>query len=86
MNCLHPGVINTKLLKKGWGGIGAPVEKGAETPVYLADSPEIAGITGKYFVDRTPTRSAPISYDIPTQERLWDLSEKLCEVALRGKT
>ena len=79
VNCLHPGVINTKLLKKGWGGIGAPVARGAATPVYLADSPEVTGVTGRYFVDRTPTRSAPISYDIPTQERLWTLSVALCD-------
>ncbi len=84
VNCLHPGVINTKLLRKGWGGIGAPVEKGAVTPVYLADSPEVAGVTGRYFVDRASTRSAPISYDIPTQERLWALSEELCDRALQG--
>ncbi len=50
INCLHPGVINTKLLKKGWDDIGSPVEQGAETTVYLADSPEVERITGRYFV------------------------------------
>jgi len=82
VNCLHPGVINTKLLKKGWGGIGAPVHQGAETSVYLVDSPEVAGVTGQYFVNRAPSRSAPVSYDLPTQQRLWELSDELCEKAL----
>ena len=82
VNSLHPGVINTKLLKAGWGGIGAPVRQGAETPVYLVDSPEVAGMTGQYFVNRAPSHSAPVSYDLPTQQRLWELSEELCEKAL----
>jgi len=82
VNSLHPGVINTKLLKAGWGGIGAPVHQGAETPVYLVDSPEVAGMTGQYFVNRVPSHSAPVSYDLPTQQRLWELSEELCEKAL----
>ena len=83
INCLHPGVINTKLLKKGWDDIGSPVEQGAETPAYLADSPEVERITGRYFVSGRPTRSTPSSYDIPTQERLWNLSEELRQSALK---
>lgn len=83
VNCLHPGVINTKLLRKGWGGIGADVKEGSKLSVYLVDSSDVEGVTGQYFVNRVTVRSAPISYDIPTQERLWDLSENLCERALR---
>ncbi len=79
VNCLHPGVINTKLLRKGWGSIGASVKEGAKTSVYLTDSPQAAGITGRYFVNSRPTRSAPVSYDISIQERLWQISERLCE-------
>ncbi len=82
VNCLHPGVINTKLLKKGWGSIGAPVETGAVTSVYLADDSGVEGVTGGYFVDRAPSRSAPISYDSSVQERLWELSSRLCEQIL----
>jgi len=84
VNCLHPGVINTKLLKKGWGGIGAPVERGADTPVFLAGSPEVAGVTGQYFVNRAPAAPAPVSREIPTQERLWTLSEEFRGKALNS--
>ena len=73
VNCLHPGVIGTKLLHANWSG-GAPVSEGAKTPVYLATSPEVAGETGKYFVDRKPAKSAPITYDSDVQKKLWDVS------------
>lgn len=78
VNCLHPGVINTKLLQKGWGGIGADVKEGAKTSVYLTDSPDVVGVTGRYFVSGRPARSTPVSYDISVQERLWRHSERLC--------
>lgn len=75
-NCLHPGVINTKLLRASWSG-GAPVSEGAKTPVYLATDPEAAKYHGKYFVNRQPAPSKPITYDREVQERLWAVSESL---------
>ena len=77
-NCLHPGVISTKLLHAGWGAGGSAVEKGAENEVYVATSPDIKGVSGKYFVNRRESRSSAISYDRKVQERLWDLSLKFC--------
>ena len=76
-NCLHPGVIDTKLLRSGWGGMGAPVSEGAKTPVYLATSSEVRGITGKYFVDRKISRSKPITYNKEVRQKLWSVSESL---------
>lgn len=76
-NCLHPGVIDTKLLRKTWSGKGAPVQEGAKTSVYLADSPEVENITGSYFVDMKPEKSAGISYKSEIQNRLWNISETL---------
>ena len=58
---LHPGVIDTKLLRAGFAMPGAPIEQGARTPVYLATSAEVAGASDKYFVDcreATPSRQA----------------------------
>ncbi|HYR80888.1 MAG TPA: SDR family oxidoreductase, partial [Thermoplasmata archaeon] len=59
VNACHPGVIRTNL---GMGGTSAVVrfvrmffkgpEKGAETPIYLSVSPEVAGVTGKYFANK----------------------------------
>lgn len=79
VNCLHPGVINTKLLRSAWQG-GATVGEGARTPVYLAVSPEVAGVSGRYFINRRATRSAPDSYDAAIQQRLWSVSEEMTGV------
>lgn len=77
-NCLHPGVINTKLLRAGFpGSRGAPVAKGAATPAYLATSPAVEGVTGGYWDDKKPVRSSPQTYDRHTRHRLWEVSERL---------
>lgn len=76
-NCLHPGVINTKLLKTGWGMGGSPVTEGSKNSVYLATSPELKGVTGKYFVNKKQAKSSGISYNQETQTKLWHISEKL---------
>jgi len=73
-NCLHPGVISTKLLHAGWGMGGGSLKQGAETSVYLATSKDVENISGKYFVSKRPAHPAAISYDAETQKRLWDIS------------
>ena len=79
VNCLHPGVISTKLLHAGWGMGGASVEQGARTSVYLATSPEVASVTGTYYFDmQGPAKPAAIAYDEQVQNRLWELSERMC--------
>ena len=76
-NCLHPGVISTKLLHAGWGAGGADVHQGAQTSVYAAVSLEMEGKTGLYLVKRKPAKSAAISYDKKVQERLWQISTEI---------
>jgi len=80
VNCLHPGVINTKLLREGWGFGGASVIEGARTSVYLASSPEVSNISGKYFSNMRISEPAPIAYDKEIRKKLWNISEKLTEV------
>ena len=63
----------------GVRGIGP--DKGAETPVYLAASPEIEGVTGKYFVDCRPEPSSGMSHDAELAARLWDMSAFLTAAA-----
>ena len=77
VNCLHPGVIDTKLLRVNFGG-GSPVTEGSRKLVYLATAPELEAVTGKYFNDNRQTRSSEITYDAETRKKLWNLSEKLC--------
>ena len=75
-NCLHPGVIATKLLRAGFGMGGGAVARGAQTSVYLATSPEVERVTGRYFVDcqaATPSRRAR---DDRLAEALWAGSER----------
>lgn len=87
-NCLHPGFVATnfgqrdvgptvRLLVKLIGSFGASPEEGAKTSLYLATSPEVEGVTGKYFDKRKEKPSAPISYDTSLQQRLWAVSAEL---------
>jgi hypothetical protein len=52
-------------------------EKGAETSIYLASSPGVEDISGKYFFDKKERRSNRESYDEEIAGRLWDVSEDL---------
>ncbi len=54
-------------------------EKGARTTVYLAASPDVAGVSGKYFNKCEVARTAALSHDETLQEKLWAAS-----VALTG--
>jgi hypothetical protein len=56
---------------------GAAPAEGADTIVHLAASPEVEGVTGRYFVGRHETRSSPASYDESVQRRLWEESVRL---------
>jgi NAD(P)-dependent dehydrogenase (short-subunit alcohol dehydrogenase family) len=79
VNCLHPGVIDTKLLRVNFSG-GSPVTEGSRKLVYLTTAQEVAAITGKYFRDNRQTRPTEIVYDPEIRKKLWDLSEKLCGI------
>ncbi|MGA9119638.1 MAG: SDR family oxidoreductase [Bacteroidota bacterium] len=87
VNALHPGVVRTNLgANNGW--LRARVRnivmrrmispgEGAKTSIYLASSPDVEGITGKYFIDCCETPSSPASYDQEVAAHLWDVSMKL---------
>ena len=49
-------------------------EQGAATQIYLAASPEVEGVSGKYFVDCKPAQSNQESYDTAVARRLWEVS------------
>ncbi len=76
VNTLHPGVINTKLLKAGWGAMGDSVKEGAKRIFYLAHSARLENSSGHYYVNDKPTKSTAISYDKSIQKKLWKISTK----------
>ena len=88
VNALHPGRVGTDIFKTDFsifGGllkwfierISLTPEQGADNTVYLATSPEVDGVTGKYFVKREAATSSPLSYDKVLARRLWEKSEKI---------
>ena len=87
-NVLHPGVVRTAFGREDPAGfmrlvtwVAVPFMKtparGAQTSVYLASSPDVEGVTGQYFANRKPRRSADRSYDTDAAARLWRVSEQL---------
>jgi NAD(P)-dependent dehydrogenase (short-subunit alcohol dehydrogenase family) len=75
-NYLHPGVIDTKLLHAAFDMTGNSVHSGAKTSVYLAASPEVKGISGKYFDNCKITPSLAASNDTRLAQQLWQWSEQ----------
>lgn len=73
-NCLDPGTIDTKVLHAGWNVRGTGVEVGARQVLHVALHTELHAVTGKYFVNNRPARSAPISYDAAQRDVLWRAS------------
>ena len=88
VNAMHPGLVRSNF---GGGGSGITsiifsvlkavggrsVEKGAETVVWLASSPEVEGITGKYWADRKIKEPTAEAEKVISQKKLWDVSEQL---------
>jgi NAD(P)-dependent dehydrogenase (short-subunit alcohol dehydrogenase family) len=88
VNALHPGIVSTGFAKNNGKFIAALISiflplfarstaKGAETPLYLASSPEVEGITGKYFYDLKAIAPAPPATDLKVARKLWDVSAGL---------
>jgi NAD(P)-dependent dehydrogenase (short-subunit alcohol dehydrogenase family) len=90
VNSLHPGGIASGLwtnngplaqfvMKAGRLFLKTP-EQGARTTIYLASSPEVEGVTGKYYSNRREKTSSRESYDLNIARRLWDVSETMTGV------
>ena len=81
-NCLHPGIVNTKILRSAFPNMPAILPKeGAKTSLYLALSPSVAGISGQYFENQKLARSSRLSHNRKVQERLWKMAEGLTGLA-----
>jgi NAD(P)-dependent dehydrogenase (short-subunit alcohol dehydrogenase family) len=77
VNCLHPGVIDTKILRSAFGSYGAPLSEGAKTLIFAATAPELENLTGKYFVNNHSQPSQHITYDKEIQKKLWKKTEEI---------
>jgi retinol dehydrogenase 14 len=88
VNALHPGTVATGFGDNSQSGFmrfvygamkrfSTTPEQGADTAVWLASSPDVAGKTGGYYEKRQLKKSHPSSYDQTVQDRLWLESAKL---------
>ena len=78
VNCLHPGsLLDTKMVRETFGRAWGSVQSGADAVVYLATSPALDGVTGRYFDQQREARAEPQAYDREARRRLWRLSEEL---------
>ena len=87
VNTLHPGFVRSRFgdNNDGMVGIGLKlakkigaisIKKGAATSVFLASSPTVKGVTGKYFVKCKPEKSSAASYNKSNIDRLWKTTEQ----------
>lgn len=88
VNCCHPGAVATSMgidRNTGFGktlvGLLKPYfitpEMGASTAIYLATSPDVAKITGKYFYRCWMSKTSKAAKSKKDAKRLFELSEKL---------
>jgi len=93
-NAVNPGLVRTdlgrgnglvrdvawRLIHLRHRSVSLTADQGADTVSFLASSPSVEGLTGKYFFERRPVDSSPGSRDVAAAARLWSLSEQWCGV------
>jgi NAD(P)-dependent dehydrogenase (short-subunit alcohol dehydrogenase family) len=93
VNAMHPGFVRTNMAaNNGWlVRLFLPLvhhhsltpEQGASTAVYLAASPEVAGVTGKYFVREREVASDLVARDETAAKKLWEISAAMTGLSSR---
>lgn len=91
VNAAHPGMTRTTLISEAplpirivFALFASPPERGAETPVYVATSPELSGVTGRFFIKKKDTPFPPGTEDQAERQKLWALSERLVGLSPRA--
>ena len=85
---VHPGVVRTNFGAEDQAWFFAIISRvirpllktpaqGAQTAIYLASSPDMAGVTGQFFANRMPKTANKLAYDIDMTGRLWRVSADL---------
>jgi len=87
VNAMHPGFVGSNFGKNNGGLIKLAMsvmhifarspEEGADTAIYLASSPKVQEVSGKYFMDKRQKRSSEESYNEQMAKRLWEVSAEL---------
>jgi NAD(P)-dependent dehydrogenase (short-subunit alcohol dehydrogenase family) len=86
-NCLHPGVVATNIFGKPKGVMKVilallrpfmlNLKQGAVVSLWAATAPELANVSGKYFVKSKEAESSQLSRDPSVQAEIWDWTQKL---------
>ena len=86
-NSLHPGFVATRFTAKSgrvfWAMrqlarlVALTPEAGAQTSIYLATSPEVEDVSGRYFAKSRPSLPTPAARDAEAARNLWHLSETM---------
>jgi NAD(P)-dependent dehydrogenase (short-subunit alcohol dehydrogenase family) len=81
VNCVNPGMSATNLgrdagwlIAKGFTLLAKDASTGAQTPIYLASSPDVETVTGKYFEKKSIKKTNTKTYDMDAAKKLWDVS------------
>ncbi len=96
VNALHPGFVATNFGHNNGGVIGYGThivqklvaispEQGAQTQIYLASSPDVANVSGQYFVKSKPATSSRAAHDPATAKRLWEWAEQMVQPYLEDR-
>jgi NAD(P)-dependent dehydrogenase (short-subunit alcohol dehydrogenase family) len=90
-NCFHPGLVATgitrelggvaRITMRVVGAFSRRPRQGAETLVWLVDSPEVEGVSGGYFVDKRRAVPSREAQDVDVARRLWEVSEAQIRVS-----
>ena len=91
-NALHPGFVATRFGDNSGGfmrtvlKVAKPIgaispEEGARTIIYLASSPEVAGVSGVYFYESKPATPTAEARNDEDAKRLWQISEQIAGLA-----
>lgn len=93
VNVVHPGAVRTHWGDEGglWS-VGIKIArpflispaKGAMTPLFVATSPKLEGVSGKYFSNMKEEMSSKESYDKSTASKLWEESMKLSHLEVEA--
>jgi NAD(P)-dependent dehydrogenase (short-subunit alcohol dehydrogenase family) len=88
VNSLHPGLAKSNILQQVPGFVkflftmmSTSAEKCAETSVYLATSPEVEKVSGKYFEKKKEVKPGANATNEADAKRLWEVSMKLAKMA-----